>query len=66
MQEDLAELQILLMDQQRSIESLSEQLIAHTKRFDAMERKLLVLESKLNTFSEGKSGEVSDERPPHY
>ena len=68
MEEQLAELQMLFMDQLKNMETMSEQLIAHSRRLDTLEEKFSVLETKINQVLELSSEmlEVIDEVPPHY
>ncbi|WP_423908652.1 SlyX family protein [Candidatus Spongiihabitans sp.] len=68
MKNELAELQMLLMDQQRSLESLSEQLIAQADKVLVLERKIEWLQSRLERFNElaDQDKPAGDERPPHY
>ncbi len=67
-QEELIHLQMLLMDQQRSLESLSEQLIAQSERILILERNLELLQSKVVLFDESAKQKPSTahEKPPHY
>lgn len=68
MEEQLAELQVLFMDQLQNMETMSEQLIAHSKRLNELEDKFSLLESKINQVLELSTEmlEVIDEVPPHY
>ena len=68
MKNELAELQMLLMDQQRSLESLSEQLIAQADKVLVLEKKIEWLQSRLERFNELTAQDklAGDERPPHY
>ena len=68
MEENIAELQMLVMEQQQALEVLSQQLIDQSARFTELEKKLAVLESKLIQLAEQGSpdGSLSNERPPHY
>lgn len=65
----LASLQSLLMEQQRAMETLAEQVLAHERRFSDMARRLDVLEQRLEMILElggaGASG-GADDKPPHY
>jgi len=68
MEEALTDLQMLIMDQQRSAESMSEQLIAQSDRITLLEKKIALLESRLDQAFELAEQEkyVTDEKPPHY
>ena len=68
MEESLAELQILLMEQQRSMETMSEQLAALSQKLMGLEKKTMLLESRIGQFMElAAQGRVeTDEQPPHY
>lgn len=67
MKNELTELQILLMEQQRSLESLSEQLIAQADKILVLEKKTELLQSKLAQFNEATDQDMTEvERPPHY
>jgi uncharacterized coiled-coil protein SlyX len=68
MDDQLAELQMLLMDQQQSLEEMSQQLVTHTADIEALDMKMALLESRLKLALESISGEqpVADEKPPHY
>ena len=70
MDEELARLQVLLMEQQSAMETLNEQVLSQERRFIALERKLALLEQRLEMILElGRSGSASppaDEKPPHY
>lgn len=64
----IAELQMLLMEQQQAIETMSQQLIDQSARFSEMEKNLVLLESKLSLLAEqpALSQEPGNDRPPHY
>ena len=68
MDDSLAELQILLMEQQRSMETMSEQLAALSQKLMGLEKKTTLLESRIGQFMElAAQGHVeTDEQPPHY
>ena len=68
MEEQLAELQMLLMELQRSLEDLSRQLVAHDADISAMGERLETLETRLRHLMEAvpESETAADERPPHY
>ena len=68
MDENITELQILVMEQQQALETMSQQLIDQSARFEKLEKKLAALESKLQQFAEqpGPGDSPPDERPPHY
>ena len=67
MEKELAELQMLMMDLQRSMESLSDQIIAHEKRFSDGELRMKKLEMMIAQLAgPGADGGVLDEKPPHY
>jgi uncharacterized coiled-coil protein SlyX len=64
----ITELQMLLMEQQQAIETMSQQLIDQSVRFSEMEKKLVLLESKLSILAEQPaiSEDPGVDRPPHY
>jgi len=66
--ENITELQILVMEQQQALETMSQQLIDQSSRVEKLEKKLAALESKLQQFAEqpGPGDSPTDERPPHY
>jgi uncharacterized coiled-coil protein SlyX len=68
MEEALTDLQMLVMEQQRSIEGMSEQLIAQSRNIALLERRIALLESRLEQAIEnpGQEESVVDEKPPHY
>ena len=68
MEEQLAELQMLLMELQRSLEDMSRQLIAHDTDLNAMNERVEKLETRLKYLIESMPGPetVADEKPPHY
>lgn len=67
MEKQLAELQMLMMDLQRSMESLSDQIISHEKRFSENELRMRKLEMMIMQLAEpGADGGFLDEKPPHY
>ena len=68
MDENITELQILVMEQQQALETMSQQLIDQSARFTELEKKLVVLESKLRLLAEqpGADDSPTEERPPHY
>lgn len=70
LEQEIANLQVLLMEQQVALETLGEQVLAHGRRFDALEKLLQLMEIKLNAVAESdNSGEDSaslHEKPPHY
>ena len=68
MKKALTDLQMLVMEQQRSVESMSEQLIAQSRDITLLEKRLALLESRLNQVIElaGQEKSVVDEKPPHY
>ena len=66
-EQELTELQMLLMDQQRAVESLSEQLIIQMEETVAMEKKIQLLESRISQFSDSGNDSSPDfDKPPHY
>ncbi len=68
MDEKITELQILIMEQQQTIEVMSDQLIEQSARCTALEKKLAFLELKLLQVSEesGADSHPDSDRPPHY
>lgn len=68
LQDSIAELQILIMDQQQAIETLSDQLIAQSTRTDLLQMQLSKLESRLSQIAEPSSDQQvsADQKPPHY
>ena len=68
MDDELAELQILLMEHQRSMDSLSEQLIIQSKKILSLENQLKRLEARVTESSQLSDNEQTslEQRPPHY
>jgi uncharacterized coiled-coil protein SlyX len=68
MDEKITELQILIMEQQQTIEVMSDQLIKQSARCTTLEKKLALLELKLVQVSEetGAESHPDNDRPPHY
>jgi uncharacterized coiled-coil protein SlyX len=68
MDNELAELQILLMEHQRSMDSLSEQLIIQSKKILGLENQLKRLEARVTESSQLSDNEQTslEQRPPHY
>ncbi len=68
MENDLAELQMLLMEQQRSLESIGEQLIIQSNKVSVLEKKVNLLAGKLRDFGglSGQDNPEADPQPPHY
>jgi uncharacterized coiled-coil protein SlyX len=68
MEKALTDLQMLVMEQQRSVESMSEQLIAQSRNIALLEKRIALLESRLEQAFEntGREESVADEKPPHY
>ncbi|MCY3768734.1 MAG: SlyX family protein [Gammaproteobacteria bacterium] len=68
MEESLAELQVLLMEQQRSMDTMSDQLVVLSQKLIGLEEKTTRLESKIRQFAEISvpGGLATDEKPPHY
>lgn len=64
----LIELQMLLMDQQRALESLSEQLIAQSDKVLLLEKKVKWLQSRFTLVDESidQKPSIDDQKPPHY
>ena len=56
------------MEQQQTIEVMSDQLIEQSARCTTLEKKLALLELKLVQVSEesGADSHPDDDRPPHY
>ncbi len=66
-EEGFIELQMLLMDQQRSLDSLSEQLRLQSDKVLLLEKKVEWLQSRLARVDEStEQKQVTDEKPPHY
>ena len=67
-QNTITDLQILVMEQERSIESLSQQVVIQGKQLDTLNRKLALLEAKLTAVMQdtGQSPSAQSEVPPHY
>ena len=66
--DQIAELQIILMDQQQTMEDFSAQLIGFGERLARLEQKQETLEDRVRQLAEmpgGKTG-LDDEQPPHY
>lgn len=68
MEDKVNELQMLVMEQQQSIETLSDTLIQQSSRIAELEKKLTLVESRLQRVSDqnGSDEQVSEDRPPHY
>ncbi len=67
MNKQITELQMMQMDHERSIESLSEQLHAQHSRIEQMEKQLAALIDHIKSLQESlpatESGNIP---PPHY
>ncbi|MBG7602785.1 MAG: SlyX family protein [Gammaproteobacteria bacterium] len=67
MSDQITELQIMQMDHERSIESLSEQLHSQQSRIEQMEKQLEALIDHIRSLQESlpatESGNIP---PPHY
>lgn len=67
MNERITELQMMQMDHERSIESLSEQLHSQQTRIEQMERQLEALIDHVRSLQESLPGaESGNIPPPHY
>ena len=70
MDEELAKLQLQLMEQQAAMETMGEQMLAQERRHKALERRLDLLEQRLEMLLElgraGSGAPPADEKPPHY
>ena len=66
--EQIAELQIILMDQQQTMEDFSAQLIGFGERLARLEQKQEILEDRVKQLVEmpGEKTGADDEQPPHY
>ncbi|NKB75902.1 MAG: hypothetical protein GKR96_02400 [Gammaproteobacteria bacterium] len=72
-QEAIIDLQMRLMDQEQSIEVLSQQLLHQSGLIETLSKSIKVLETKLSQLNDTGSdvavtGEVEghEHRPPHY
>jgi len=69
MYEQISELQMLLMEQQQSLETMSEQVMAHSNKIRELEEKIELIHIKLNQILalSTQALEAMDEpSPPHY
>ena len=67
MNEQITELQMMQMDHERSIESLSEQLHAQQSRIEQMEKQLAALIDHIKSLQESlPATEPGNIPPPHY
>ena len=66
--EQIAELQIILMDQQQTMEDFSAQLIGFSDRLARLEHKQQILEDRVRQLAEtpGEEADIGDDKPPHY
>ena len=66
--DQIAELQIILMDQQQTMEDFSAQLIGFGERLAGLEQKQKILEDRVRQLAEmpGEKTALDDEQPPHY
>ena len=70
----IIDLQMTVMEQEQSIETLSQQLLRQSEKMEQLNKKISVLEMKLIQFQQFQSESGSepmrtgaeDERPPHY
>lgn len=65
---NITELQILIMEQQQAIETMSELLIDHNSRFVKLEKELTALKTRLQQVGESSTENLAgvEESPPHY
>jgi uncharacterized coiled-coil protein SlyX len=65
---NITELQMLIMEQQQAIETMSELLIDHNSRFVKFEKELTALKTKLQQVGESTTDNLPgvEEPPPHY
>ncbi len=67
MKEQITELQMMQMDHERSIESLSEQLHSQQSRIEQMEKQLEALIDHIRSLQESlPAAESGNMPPPHY
>ncbi len=67
MKEQITELQMMQMDHERSIESLSEQLHSQQSRIEQMEKQLIALIDHIRSLQEFlPATETGNIPPPHY
>lgn len=69
--EAVVDLQIRMMEQEQSIEALSEQVLIHAERVDKLQRYIEVLEQKLARIETAdlptpEAVQSEAEKPPHY
>ena len=53
---------------ERTVDDLSEMILAQTKSIDALAARLLRVEGRMHSDSSGEDGprDLADDRPPHY
>ena len=66
--DQIAELQIILMDHQQTMDGFSAQLIGFGERLARLEQKQEILEDRVKQLVEmpGEKTGADDEQPPHY
>ena len=66
--DQIAELQIILMDHQQTLDGFSAQLIGFSERLAGLEQKQKILEDRVKQLAEmpGDKTGLDDEQPPHY
>jgi uncharacterized coiled-coil protein SlyX len=65
---NITELQILIMEQQQALETMSELLIDHNSRFVKLEKELASFKTRLQQVGESSTDNLPsvEEPPPHY
>ena len=71
LEQTIIDLQIQMMEQERVIETLSQQLLFHGEQVDRLKNRIQMLETKLaeredSSPSSVKSALSEDQKPPHY
>ena len=65
-QEQLIELETRLAYQEDTMQQLSDQIYQQQQQIDRLEKLVIQLLDQTREIMASSSGEVSDERPPHY
>ena len=65
-EEELARLQMMMMDQERVIEQYSDLFQDHQRQLDELNKKVDMLKQKLAKYEEAPEELPANERPPHY
>jgi uncharacterized coiled-coil protein SlyX len=69
-QQTLGNLEMVVMEQERTIEQLSDLLVDHQAQIDRLQNRIELLEQKLSKYAaghgEGNEPPEQNEKPPHY